>query len=629
MHYRSHITRCLTIFIASVFLFSTSLPVYAVGPTEPTGPQQTVGPTGPVGPQNEVGPGTAEESTVNTTTNITTGPESENTNTSTDTTTVEAEVSNTADITHTIDVDANSGGNTVSENTVTGDLTTGDIEGTVTLVNVANSQLGEGSSVSTQTLHPTEGETSLTLSRSTDRTSLANNETGNESENTNETNRTRDIHLSQTNEATIDNNVTINASTGNNTMSHNTQAGNLHTGDVRLGVNIFNIANVVMPNTVVTLDQWTLFEDYNGDIIIPQQDNTVTGPDSVNTNTTTTTQEVDLAVTNEATIESEVNVHSITGQNTIARNTVTGQAETGNTTVQQTNTTLANIGQPVVYLINVFGEWLGSFMDFGPNARVIVNQVNNETGEGSTNTNDSTDTTTVEVESENRATIRNNVAITAITGQNNLTDNTRAGELRTGNVSVYTNIVNIANSWGTNIANLNIGILNVFGRWNGNLRTQPRPSPSPLPSPNIEPLATPTPQPVSTNGMSSTGMGGSDEHSAPLDHVQTALNVMARPPQTIVEEKPSAVSRVAQSVQYKVAQKITTSHAVTRTEGESAPASVAIQRMHSIPVTQAAATQATTAPSQNSMQWLTRVFAFFALLWLGSEIVTMRLERKR
>jgi len=191
--------------------------------------------------------------------NSTTGAGSTNTNSASHDRTLDATTRNTATIGNDIDMGVSTGGNDLTRNTRVGDLTTGDIEGTVSLINVANSVFAPGSSAGIGDLGLND-EGDLVLLESGERVYFpANEQTGADSTNTNTVSGTDVIRILTENNADVDNDIDIAADTGSNTLTDNSILGDILTGSIDLAVNLINLLNLTMPDTLFELDIWSIF----------------------------------------------------------------------------------------------------------------------------------------------------------------------------------------------------------------------------------------------------------------------------------------------------------------------------------------------------------------------------------
>ncbi len=161
--------------------------------------------------------------------NDTTGPESENHNRVEISYERELNIRNHADIDNKIELAAASGGNTVKNNTVVGDITTGDINITSDVKNTTNSSMdidldGFG----------TESDVSV---------DLGNNTTGPNSSNRNSVEVNQETEIDIDNHADIDNSFSASANTGDNKVKSNTVVGDITTGSISIEYHATNTAN--------------------------------------------------------------------------------------------------------------------------------------------------------------------------------------------------------------------------------------------------------------------------------------------------------------------------------------------------------------------------------------------------
>lgn len=470
----------------------TELPTGPTGPTGPTQPTGTTVQTGPTGPNGApcqtgvtytggycqgFGQGTTQgvaqgvgQNVPTATTaaasgaleNSETGAGSTNTNDVANTNTTDLGVTNTATATNTVDMDLSTGSNELTSNTSVGSLTSGDIQGSLTLVNALNSVFAPGSSVGLGTV-ATDETGATRLSAGETRAFLPSNAvTGADSTNTNAYAGLNAIAIRTDNTAVVDNDVDIAADTGNNLIDSNTQFGDVATGSIDLAVNLINLLNLFMPDTLLTLDVWSLFGDVTGDILMGNEE---TGANSTNANEVTNTAMTDIDVTNTATIDNVFDINPTTGNNTFDRNSVVGDIETGAVNVEGSVTNVANVGTPIFYIVNVLGDWSGG--DLGlPAGSFIINELGNlMTGADSTNENTVDDTTTVDVDVVNDATVTNRLGIAANTGGNTFSRNTQLGDVKTGDINILANVLNFLNSTGSTLGKFSLGIVNIFGDW--------------------------------------------------------------------------------------------------------------------------------------------------------------------
>lgn len=161
--------------------------------------------------------------------NGTTGAFSENTNTANIDVSNNVDLSNTANIGNTLGLDANTGHNHIYDNTLVGDVNTGNIHFSASSNNSANTNAGS---------IDLAGMGGFNVSGN-----LTNNLTGFQSTNTNTVNVDANSSIDVNNNANINNTTSIDANSGDNSIGHNTVVGDISTGSVSINVSSTNVAN--------------------------------------------------------------------------------------------------------------------------------------------------------------------------------------------------------------------------------------------------------------------------------------------------------------------------------------------------------------------------------------------------
>lgn len=543
-------TTAMIVSLGFAQLVALPMNVLAAGTIAPTGPQGPTGAQGPTGPQQPTGPngptgvqpivttptdsasdidlgqstpqtvdpasqadqsaGSLAPSSDSSMSNDATGSNSINNNAQNTTSDTTADLENNANVGNDVNLNANSGANTISQNTSGGDVSTGDLQGSINLLNVTNSIFAPGSSVGVQSL--LGGTQDLYLLASDGRTLLPTNDTtGSNSTNANVVNGTNAIHFINGNTSDVDNDVTIIADTGNNTVSENSSLGDFMTGSIDMALNLVNLINLQMPNLLMNLDIWSIFGDVNGNLVLPS--NTNTGFNSINTNTVNETNTSNFDVTQTADIDNSFDIGTNTGNNTLDRNTKVGNVTTGDVDVKGSVTNIANAGHPVLYLINVLGKWLGEAVI--PGVGVVVNELgNSDTGANSENSNDVNHTNTLDATVDQTANVHNNVTMDLNTGNNTISRNTKVGDVSTGSINVMANVVNFVNSFGGNLSQFSLGIVNVFGNWFGNAK-------SPAAAQTASTMGSPTTSAPAVTGQTASASSSSQSTSTAGSAAQT------------------------------------------------------------------------------------------------------------
>lgn len=278
------------------------------------------------------------------------------------------------------------------------------------------------------------------------------------------------LSVSNTNSSTIVNNVNVTANTGDNTIDSSGDAA-IETGDAGAAANVVNVANTNIINSNYLLFVLNNFSTMQGDLVLPGEsffdDFLGNGDGSSSTGGDTT-----IANMNSSTIENAVGTTADTGGNSTAdtgtSTVATGDSAAVSNVVNVANTNITSDNQ-VFLLVRVLGTWNGSVFSVPPGLSwtetpdgILL------TGSGVQNICGSCGGTT-DIQNSNTATVQNNVQVYALTGDNEIAGNGNgSAAITTGDAAAASNVVNVVN---TNIVGHNIllGIVNVFGDWEGNL----------------------------------------------------------------------------------------------------------------------------------------------------------------
>lgn len=229
-------------------------------------------------PDSLFNPGSSNPTLDITVENANTGAGSENNATATIENSMDVDSDNACEISNDLEIAGNSGNNGSSFNTGSGSVSTGDVDTNVEVANAANQTIiGEkiiyiivnvlGKWTGSNLLSGILANFASAGSVGDAQTIVIQNEnTGAGSQNnaTLAVENSTDIDIQ--NEAAIDNDVKIEANTGNNSASYNTGSGNVETGDVNILANIFNLANLSVISDNFVLFVINIFGDWNGDI---------------------------------------------------------------------------------------------------------------------------------------------------------------------------------------------------------------------------------------------------------------------------------------------------------------------------------------------------------------------------
>lgn len=251
--------------------------------------------------------------------NSVTGPSSINRNIHRVTTTNRYDEINRAIVDNYANLLARTGGNYLRNNTTGGDVESGGVSLTGGFTNDVNGGSGEAG----------------VLVESTDvDVDFENEYTGPNSRNDNrvdvrETNRT-----TVRNEATLRNNVRLDARTGNNYASNNTSVGSIRSGDVEANINLDNYANTGA-STASYVGTGSSSVDVSGS-------NYLTGPNSDNSTRVDVRRDTRTNITNTADVRNNVSVNADTGNNRATNNTTAGDIISGDVSLDFTSTNVLN-----------------------------------------------------------------------------------------------------------------------------------------------------------------------------------------------------------------------------------------------------------------------------------------------
>ena len=223
-------------------------------------------------------------------------------------------------------------------------------------------------------------------------TNVTNADNGPGSDNNGGVNNTTNNNVFQSNDATIENNLFLEAETGNNSASKNNQGDvDIRTGNTNVDASILNIANMNLLGGNMWLvlvneaGNWIgkLFGAPDGSVLAGSEGlefaldpngainvtNSKNGSGSDNNGSVNNTTNNNLNQTNTANVVNNVNLSANTGGNTADKNNgnvdiVTGEAEAIANIVNFVNNNIAG-GKLLVTFVNVFGSWTGDFLTPG------------------------------------------------------------------------------------------------------------------------------------------------------------------------------------------------------------------------------------------------------------------------
>lgn len=174
--------------------------------------------------------------------------------------------------------------------------------------------------------------------------SASNENTGPSSNNEASVDKNNNISIKIRNDASVSYNINLNLNTGGNTVSHNTTAGDLSSGDISAHLSLTTEINQG------GLEDCACLAALLGDPGNNSVSNSHTGPNSSNNASITHSNKVKVDVKNTVKNEDNITIAAHTGGNTVSENTTAGDLRSGNIT----------IGIDLKKLINQMG--LGGFV---------------------------------------------------------------------------------------------------------------------------------------------------------------------------------------------------------------------------------------------------------------------------
>lgn len=273
------------------------------------------------------------------------------------------------------------------------------------------------------------------------------------------------VIISNHNIASVNNKVSVIATSGENTISGEKSDGLILTGDATALANVINVINANIVGANFFIGVINLSANSLGDIVLPHPDSSANQNNCIGCSSTISKNN------NQVTTNSSVSTTSITGNN---QTTTAGSSTiaTGEAVAISNQNTLANIdvrssGQMMV-MMNVLGKssgkiynWLypGSVEDWTDSQKLFV--MTQFFGDGGDTNNGLT-----YLLNDNRVTLNSQINAVANTGENSIIGANNAS-IKTGKATSISNL--------TNLLNLNIlgnnwfyGVINIVGDWNGN-----------------------------------------------------------------------------------------------------------------------------------------------------------------
>lgn len=354
-------------------------------------------------------------------------------------------------INNTLNSDATTGDATVGRNTTGGDATTGDAAAIATLMNTINSSVsGDGAQFATfvtDVVGDVNGDIMLYPMLISAMLRAASTPT--------------DTTITVDNDATITNDLNLNATSGNATVASNTTAGSATTGTANTVANVMNIINSIIAANQSFVGTVNIYGNLNGDILVAPD----FFPQLLESNKNGSSAPANSLVVSADDTQSIINnidLNASTGNALVANNTNAGSATTGNA---KTNLVLLNLtGRQIVakdsllVFVNVLGSWVGMIVDApaGTTAAALGTGVVTNSGAPE-----------LAINVDNDSKIVNNLNLNSQSGDATVIKNTNAGNATTGDATASANVANISGSQLGLTGWFGVLFINVFKNWYG------------------------------------------------------------------------------------------------------------------------------------------------------------------
>lgn len=360
-------------------------------------------------------------------------------------------------IANTLNSSATSGDADVNNNTKAGDATSGNTSATATILNNVNSIITNQSNqnvanFTTNIMGDVNGDFLLqpVLLKALLESGAQNTSSNSTVKNT----------------ANTTNNVNLSATSGNATVSKNTEAGSATTGSANTVADVVNIINSMVAANQSFVGNVNIYGNLDGDILVapgfvPQL---IADNQNLQQQATSTTNTA-INANDTQSIVNNVKLAAQSGQALVSGNTSAGSAASGNA---NTNVVIFNLtghqiiaSDSILVFVNVLGTWVGAIVNAptGTTSALVGTDVSEN--------NQSTTPPSMVVSINNNSTITNNINLASQSGNAVVTDNTNAGNATSGNATASANILNMNNSQISLTGWFGILFINVFGSWIG------------------------------------------------------------------------------------------------------------------------------------------------------------------
>ncbi len=318
-----------------------------------------------------------------------------------------------------------------------------------------------------------------------------------------------DLTVVSSTDASIENNIDLYAKSGDATVAGNTNAGDATTGSATAIANIINMINSSIASGQSFIGTLNIHGSLEGDILLPE--NLI--DELIAANIPSTQMEIggntNINLEDTTNISNDITATAVSGNANVSGNTNAGSATSGNADTEVTvfNLTGRNLigANALLVFVNVAGEWVGFITDApnGATSAMLGGGITTNEACGNCGQN-------MNIDASSESKISNNVNVTAVSGDANVTGNTNGGNASTGDASAQANIANITTSNFSLSGWFGILFINILNDWLGSFNTDTeygnKPKVATLPPSN------PTTTPTIT--MLPTYSGGDDDNGS-------------------------------------------------------------------------------------------------------------------
>jgi hypothetical protein len=393
---------------------------------------------------------------------------------------------NNASITNGTTAGGISGENTQQANDGTATMKTGNVGGDGTQINQGNTNITDTDSFDAGA----SAEANGSFAQGSEAENL---NTGDDTTNLAVASESDLLDVDNSNNVDANNQMTVEGTSGDNTLVDNDGNATLTTGDIELIANMLNILNLNVTGDDFLHLIVNIFGELNGNVdldtiaqnlgysdsdaleVIARNQNT--GDNSTNEAVATSENTTDVANTNTATVNNQMDVTATSGSNDLTGNDGSASVVTGRIQILANLLNFINsnfTGEKWKFImVNVFGSLTGDiyvpktdqYLE-GQGGGVLAQ---NTAGDNSTAQSQATSLNTTNVANDNGVALSNTINANGISGENVQNDNDNgANTTKTGGVDLSSQILNFLNFniTGNNWVFL---VVNVMGTWMGQI----------------------------------------------------------------------------------------------------------------------------------------------------------------